>query len=57
MSSAGQYQKLEATVNQLRAAREELQERIVAQRMTESRLVQAAKLAAVGEIGSGSHMN
>ncbi len=53
MSSAGQYQKLEATVNQLRAAREELQERIVAQRMTESRLVQAAKLAAVGEMAAG----
>jgi two-component system, NtrC family, sensor kinase len=53
MSSAGQYQKLQATINQLRAAREELQERIVAQRMAESRLVQAAKLAAVGEMAAG----
>jgi len=53
MASAGQFQKLQATVDQLRAAREELQERIVAQRMTESRLVQAAKLAAVGEMAAG----
>ncbi len=53
MSNAGQYQKLQATVNQLRTAREELQERIVAQRMAESRLVQAAKLAAVGEMAAG----
>jgi signal transduction histidine kinase len=53
MSSAGQYQKLQATVDQLRAAREELQERVVAQRMAESRLVQAAKLAAVGEMAAG----
>jgi GAF domain-containing protein len=48
-SSAGQYQKLQATVDQLRQ-REELQERIAAQHMAESRLVQAAKLAAVGEM-------
>ena len=53
MTSAGQYQKLQATVDQLRAAREELQERVVAQRMAESRLVQAAKLAAVGEMAAG----
>ena len=53
MTSAGQYQKLQATVDQLRAARQELQERIVTQRMTESRLVQAAKLAAVGEMAAG----
>ena len=51
--SAGQYEKAQATVDQLRAAREELQERIAAQRMTESRLVQAAKLAAVGEMAAG----
>jgi signal transduction histidine kinase len=53
MSSAGQYQKLQATIDQLRAARQELQERIIAQRMAESRLVQAAKLAAVGEMAAG----
>jgi two-component system, NtrC family, sensor kinase len=53
ISSAGQYQKLQATVNQLQTARLELQERIAAQRMAESRLVQAAKLAAVGEMAAG----
>ncbi|MGD0879682.1 MAG: GAF domain-containing protein [Anaerolineales bacterium] len=53
ISSAGQYQKLQATVDQLEAAREELQERVAAQRMAESRLVQAAKLAAVGEMAAG----
>ena len=53
ISSATQYQKLQATVDQLRGAREELQERIMAQRTTESRLVQAAKLAAVGEMAAG----
>jgi len=53
ISSVGQYQKLQATVDQLKAAREELQERVVAQRMAESRLVQAAKLAAVGEMAAG----
>ncbi len=52
-SNAGQYQKLQATVDQLRATREELQERIAAQHMAESRLVQAAKLAAVGEMAAG----
>jgi signal transduction histidine kinase len=53
ISSAGQYQKMQATVDQLQAAREELQERVAAQRMAESRLVQAAKLAAVGEMAAG----
>jgi two-component system NtrC family sensor kinase len=53
ISSAGQYQKMQATVDQLQAAREELQERVASQRMAESRLVQAAKLAAVGEMAAG----
>ncbi len=53
LSSADQYQKLQATVDQLRAAREELQERIAAQHIAESKLVQAAKLAAVGEMAAG----
>lgn len=53
ISSAGQYQKLQATVEQLQTARMELQERIAAQKMAESRLVQAAKLAAVGEMAAG----
>ncbi|MBN2387719.1 MAG: GAF domain-containing protein [Anaerolineales bacterium] len=51
--SVGQYQKLQTTVRQLQSAREELQERIAAQRMAETRLIQAAKLAAVGEMASG----
>ncbi len=51
--SAEQYGKLQATVDQLRATREELTERIAAQKMTESKLVQAAKLAAVGEMAAG----
>jgi len=49
----GQYQKLQMTVKQLRATQEELQEHIAAQRMAERRLVQAAKLAAVGEMAAG----
>jgi signal transduction histidine kinase len=53
ISNVGQYQKLQATVNQLQATREELQERIAAQHIAESRLVQAAKLAAVGEMAAG----
>lgn len=53
ISSAGQYQRLQAMVDQLRLAREELQERVAAQRMTEGRLIQAAKLAAVGEMAAG----
>lgn len=53
ITGAGQYQRLEATVEQLRAAREELQERVAAQRAAESKLVQAAKLAAVGEMAAG----
>ncbi len=51
--SAEQYRKLQMTVDQLRAAREELQERVAAQRVAETRLVQAAKLAAVGEMAAG----
>jgi signal transduction histidine kinase len=53
ISNVGQYQELQATVDQLRATREELQERMNAQHMAESRLVQAAKLAAVGEMAAG----
>lgn len=53
ISNAGQYQRLQATVEQLQTARLELQERIAAQKMAESRLVQAAKLAAVGEMAAG----
>ena len=53
ISNVGQYQKLQETVNQLRTTREELQERIAAQHVAESRLIQAAKLAAVGEMAAG----
>jgi signal transduction histidine kinase len=53
ISNAGQYQELQATVQELQAAREELQQRIAAQRVAESRLIQAAKLAAVGEMAAG----
>ncbi len=53
ISNVGQYQKLQMTVKQLRATQEELQEHISAQQMAERRLVQAAKLAAVGEMAAG----
>ncbi len=53
IANAGQYQKLQSTVHQLQAAREELQERMTAQRVAETRLIQAAKLAAVGEMAAG----
>ncbi|MFH2103870.1 MAG: ATP-binding protein [Chloroflexota bacterium] len=52
-SNIGQYQKLQEIVHQLQIARQELQERITAQRNAESRLLQAAKLAAVGEMAAG----
>jgi signal transduction histidine kinase len=52
-SNVSQYQRLQATVVQLQATREELQQRIAAQRVAESRLVQAAKLVAVGEMAAG----
>ena len=53
VSSADQYQRLQETVRQLRAAQVELRARMVAQQDTETRLVQAAKLAAVGEMAAG----
>ncbi len=53
ISKVGQYQELQITVQQLEAAREELQQRITAQRIAEARLIQAAKLAAVGEMAAG----
>jgi two-component system NtrC family sensor kinase len=52
-SNVDHFQKLKTTVDELNRAREELQERIAAQKITESRLVQAAKLAAVGEMAAG----
>lgn len=53
ITSADQYQRLEQTVSQLRATQLELRERMDAQRKTENRLLQAAKLAAVGEMAAG----
>jgi signal transduction histidine kinase len=53
VSSADQYQRLQETVHQLRATQTELRDRIDAQQEAESRLLQAAKLAAVGEMAAG----
>lgn len=53
VSSSEQYQRLQDTVQQLRATQVELRARMAAQQETESRLVQAAKLAAVGEMAAG----
>lgn len=53
VSSANQYQKLQHTVRQLRAAEVEVNARMEAQRSAENRLIQAAKLAAVGEMAAG----
>lgn len=53
ITSADQYQKLQSTVSQLRSTQMELRARMEAQRLAENRLVQAAKLAAVGEMAAG----
>ncbi len=53
ITSADQYQRLQATIRQLRTTQQDLQTHIEAQRIAESRLVQAAKLAAVGEMAAG----
>jgi signal transduction histidine kinase len=53
VSSADQYERLQESNRQLRLTQEELQSRIEAQRFAEARLVQAAKLAAVGEMAAG----
>jgi len=53
VSSADAYQRLQDSIRQLRSTQDELQSRIEAQRQAESRLVQAAKLAAVGEMAAG----
>jgi signal transduction histidine kinase len=48
-----QYQNLRETVQRLEEARLELQARMESQRLAENRLLQAAKLAAVGEMAAG----
>lgn len=53
VSSANQYQRLQETVHQLQITEIELKERMEAQRAAENRLLQAAKLAAVGEMAAG----
>ncbi len=52
ITSADQYQRLQVTVDQLRSTQMELRARMEAQRLAENRLVQAAKLAAVGEMAA-----
>jgi two-component system NtrC family sensor kinase len=51
--SPGQVGLLQHTVMELRQTQQELQARISAQREAEARLIQAAKLAAVGEMAAG----
>jgi signal transduction histidine kinase len=53
VANAGQYQQLQNTVLELQETQQELQARIGALKDAESRLVQAAKLAAVGEMSAG----
>ena len=53
VSSVDRYQMLQEMVSKLQSAQIELQNRIKAQRAAESRLMQAAKLAAVGEMAAG----
>ncbi|RPJ22720.1 MAG: GAF domain-containing protein, partial [Chloroflexi bacterium] len=53
ITSADQYQRLQITISQLRSTQVELRARMEAQRSAENRLVQAAKLAAVGEMAAG----
>ncbi len=53
ITSADQYQRLQATILQLQETEMELNARMEAQRLAENRLVQAAKLAAVGEMAAG----
>ena len=53
ISSGSQYQRLQDTILELRSTQMELRARMDAQRSAENRLVQAAKLAAVGEMAAG----
>ncbi len=50
---AWQYRQLTDTIRRLEEARQELQARVQAQQLAETRLLQAAKLAAVGEMAAG----
>jgi signal transduction histidine kinase len=53
VASADQYRNLQDTIRQLRQTQSELKARMDAQQAAENRLVQAAKLAAVGEMAAG----
>ena len=53
VANSDQYRRLQTTVRQLRQTQVELKARMDAQRAAENRLVQAAKLAAVGEMAAG----
>jgi len=53
INSADQYQRLQEMIYQLRETEMELNARMEAQRLAENRLIQAAKLAAVGEMAAG----
>ena len=53
ITSADQYQRLQVMITQLRSTQVELRARMEAQRSAENRLIQAAKLAAVGEMAAG----
>lgn len=53
ISNADQYQRSQETVRQLRQMQQELQTRVEAQLEAERRLIQAEKLAAVGEMAAG----
>ena len=53
ITSADQYQRLQVMITQLRSTQVELRTRMDAQRSAENRLIQAAKLAAVGEMAAG----
>lgn len=48
-----QYTSLQNTIQELRATQSELKRQMEIQRLTERRLIQAAKLAAVGEMAAG----
>ncbi|MCP4142788.1 MAG: GAF domain-containing protein [Chloroflexi bacterium] len=53
ISGVDRYQMLQDTIQILQTTQNELHERMEAQRAAENRLVQAAKLAAVGEMAAG----
>jgi signal transduction histidine kinase len=53
ISNADQYQRSQLTVSKLRQTQQELQTRVEAQLEAERRLIQAEKLAAVGEMAAG----